>query len=55
MKLQNTILDFASPVRIKNATVETYGVDYGMPKVHEAFDYNAFIQNYFNQYYNTNE
>lgn len=52
---ENTILDFASPVRIKNATVETYGVDYGMPKVHEAFDYNAFIQNYFNQYYNTNE
>ena len=51
---ENTILDFATPVVIKNASVETYGIDYGMPEVHEAFDYNSFLQNYFNQYY-TNE
>lgn len=51
---ENTILDFAQPVVIKSAKVETYGVDYGVPEVHEAFDYNAFLQSYFNQYY-TNE
>lgn len=50
----NTILDFANPAVIKNATVETYGVDYGVPEVHQAFDYNEYLQNYFNQYY-TNE
>lgn len=42
----NTIIELATPAVIKNATVETYGVEYGMPEVHEAFDYNAFLQNY---------
>ena len=51
---ENTILDFATPAVIKSATVETYGVDYGVPEVHEAFDYNAFLQSYLNQYH-TNE
>ena len=51
---ENTILDFATPAVIKSATVETYGVEYGTPEVHEAFDYNAFLQSYFNQY-TTNE
>ena len=50
----NKISDFATPAVIKSATVETYGVDYGVPEVHEAFDYSAFLQTYFNQY-NTNE
>ena len=51
---ENTILDFTSPAVIKAVSVETYGIDYGVPEVHEAFDYNSFLQNYFNQYY-TNE
>ena len=51
---ENTIVDFATPVVIKSASVETYCVDYGVPAVHQAFDYNAFLQAYFNQYY-TNE
>lgn len=51
---ENTIIDFATPVVITKATVETYGIDYGIPEVHSAFDYSSFLQNYFNQYY-TNE
>ena len=51
---ENTVIDFATPVVITNATVETYGVDYGVPEVHQAFDYSSFLQTYFNQYY-TNE
>ncbi len=48
----DTITEFATPAVIKNASVETFGVKYGIPEVHEAFDYDAFLQNYFNQYYN---
>ena len=50
----NTIVDFSTPAVITSASVETYGVDYGTPSVHEAFDYSAYLQSYFNQYY-TNE
>ena len=39
---------------IKKATVETYGIDYGMPEYQEAFDYNRYLtdlylRNYSNQ------
>lgn len=51
---ENTIIDFSEPAVITKATVETYGVDYGVPEVHQAFDYNSYLQNYFTQYY-TNE
>jgi len=37
---------------IKSATVDTFGVDYGMPKYEEAFDYNAYINEWFLQNYN---
>lgn len=47
------ITELSTPAVITKASVETYGVDYGVPEVHEAFDYDAFLQNYFNQYYNT--
>ena len=40
---------------IKKATVETFGVNYGFPKVNEAFDYNAYMQDLLTQYYTTNE
>jgi peptidyl-prolyl cis-trans isomerase B (cyclophilin B) len=49
----SSITEFAEPAVITEATVETYGVDYGVPEVEEAFDYDAFLQSYFNQYYNT--
>lgn len=49
----NAITEFATPAVITKASVETYGVDYGVPEVGEAFDYDAFLQTYFNQYYNT--
>ena len=29
---------------IKTVTVDTLGVDYGMPEVQEAFDYNGYLQ-----------
>lgn len=33
----------SAPV-IKSLTVDTFGVDYGMPEVQEAFDYNSYLQ-----------
>lgn len=49
----SSIIELANPAVITKASVETYGIDYGVPEVEEAFDYDAFLQNYFNQYYNT--
>lgn len=41
---------------IKTATVDTYGVEYGMPDYIEAFDYNSYITNMFlQQYYNNQQ
>ena len=40
----------AMPV-IKNVTVETYGVDYGMPETHEAFNYSQYLYKLMSQYY----
>lgn len=51
---ENSIKTLSTPAVIKNATIETYGIDYGVPEVSEAFDYDAFLQNYFSQYYSTN-
>lgn len=50
----NEIKDLSTPAVIKNVTVETYGVDYGVPEVHEAFDYNAYLQQYFTTTTSTN-
>lgn len=47
-----TVKELSTPAVIKNASVETYGVDYGMPQVHDYFDYNAYLQNYFTQQMN---
>jgi peptidyl-prolyl cis-trans isomerase B (cyclophilin B) len=49
----SSITEFETPAVITSASVETYGVDYGVPEVEDAFDYNAFLQNYFSQYYST--
>ena len=48
----SSITNLLSPAVIKNATVETYDVNYGTPEVHEAFDYNQYLQNYFSAYSN---
>ena len=37
---------------ISKATVETYGVDYGMPIYMEAFDYDKYMSDLLLQYYN---
>ena len=39
---------------IKSASVDTKGVDFGMPKTEKAFDYNEYINNYFMSQYNSN-
>lgn len=44
-----SIKQLATPAVIKNASVETFGTEYPMPEIHDAFDYNAFLQNYFTQ------
>ena len=36
-----------NPPVIKNMSVETYGVDYGMPKTMEPFDYQQWMQSYY--------
>ena len=46
---ETSIKQLATPAVIKNASVETFGTEYPMPEIHEAFDYNAFLQNYFTQ------
>lgn len=50
---EESIKPFATAPVIKTATVETHGVTYGLPEVHEAFDYSAYLQQLLNQYYNT--
>lgn len=44
---QSTLKEFATMPVITSATVEKYGVDYGKPEVHKAFD----IQEYINELY----
>ena len=45
----SSIKELATPAVIKSASVETFVTEYPMPEIHEAFDYNAFLQNYFTQ------
>jgi peptidyl-prolyl cis-trans isomerase B (cyclophilin B) len=46
-----TINAFDSFPAITNITVETYGVDYGLPETHEAFDYSSYLYQLLTQYY----
>ena len=48
---ESTLKNFAQMPKITNATVETYGVDYGEPEVEKAFDYQNYIYNYYSQQY----
>jgi cyclophilin family peptidyl-prolyl cis-trans isomerase len=50
---EDTIRNFAEgsfPV-ITSATVETFGIDYGMPEYSEAFDYSSYMSQLLLQYY----
>lgn len=49
---ENSIKEFATAPVITSATVETFGVDYGKPEIHKAFDIQAYINNLYSNYYN---
>ena len=42
---------FESLPIITSASVETFGVDYGVPEYLEAFDYSSYLSDYLLQYY----
>ena len=50
-----TINAFETMPVISNVTVETYGVDYGMPETHEAFNYSQYLYQLMSQYYSNNQ
>ena len=45
------IEQFANYVTITKASVEKYGIDFGLPKIQEAFDYQSYMYDLINQYY----
>lgn len=45
------IQEFETKPVIKNASVERYGVDYGKPETQEAFDFQAYMNELYSQYY----
>lgn len=47
----SSIKEFSNKPVIINATVETNGVDYGMPEVHEAFDIQEYLNELYSSYY----
>ena len=47
----STIQKFAEFPIINSTTVETYGVDYGMPEVEKAFDYSSYLYQLMSRYY----
>lgn len=49
----SSIEKFANMPKITKATVDTFGINYGYPNVHEAFDYDAYLQQVLSQYYTT--
>ena len=47
----SSIEKFAVMPVITKATVDTFGINYGYPEVHEAFDYEGYLQQVLSQYY----
>ena len=47
----SSIREFTTMPVITNATVEKYGVDYGKPETHEAFDIQSYMNDLYSQYY----
>lgn len=48
---EDAMKKFANMPVVTNATVETYGVDYKKPEVHEAFDIQSYINALYSQYF----
>ena len=49
----DAIQKFASFKKITNVKVDTHGIDYGVPKIQEKFDYQSYIQRLYSQSYTT--
>lgn len=49
---EEAIKTFKLAPAIKSTSVEKHGIDYGMPKVQEAFDYNAYLYQMLGNYSN---
>lgn len=52
---EESISQFATMPVITKATVDTFGTNYGFPDVHEAFDYEGYMQQILSQYYTNNQ
>ncbi len=52
---ESGIETFASYPVITSATVDTHGVNYGDPKIEEAFDYESYMYNLMSSYYGNNQ
>ena len=50
-----SIQKFATYPVINSTTVETYGVDYGMPEIEKAFNYSNYLYQLMSRYYSGNE
>lgn len=48
---ESGIQEFLNKPIITNASVEKYGVDYGRPETHEAFDIQGYINQLYSSYY----
>lgn len=48
---ESDIQAFSAYPVIKSATVDTHGIDYGMPKTEKAFDYSSYLYNLMSSYY----
>ena len=51
---ESAIDRFNTYPKIKSATVDTHGIDYGNPVTEKAFDYSAYMYDLMSSYYNTN-
>ena len=51
---ESAIDRFNTYPKIKSATVDTHGINYGNPVTEKAFDYSAYMYDLMSSYYNTN-
>ena len=49
--VSSSIKEFSAKPVIANATVDTFGVEYGKPEVHKAFDLQSYLMQYYSSYY----
>lgn len=52
-EVEGGIERFKAYPKIKSATVDTHGIDYGVPVTEKAFDYSAYMYDLMSSYYNT--